>query len=105
MEISSNVVRVDLTKALALAQVGSALVIPDAHIMVLRLDSTTFRALSNVCTHAGCGIYQFANNRMKCQCHGSEFDTQGKNVVGPAELPLQNYPVALSGNILTVTLA
>ncbi len=75
---------------------GSALVISDQQLIILRLAPTDYRAFTNVCTHSGCGISIFDSSRMKCQCHGSEFDTSGVNVAGPAPLPLARYAVSLN---------
>lgn len=104
IDVTTQSVRIDLAKVPALAAVGASLVVPSAHVMVIRIDATTFRALSNVCTHAGCGIYQYTNERLRCQCHGSEFDNRGKNLVGPAQDPLREFPVAMNDGVLVINL-
>ncbi len=88
IDVTRDAVRLDLTRIPALNRVGGSLVVAEANIIVLRLGPDDFRAFSNICTHAGCGIYEFARERMRCQCHGSEFDLDGLNVAGPAPAPL-----------------
>lgn len=44
-----------------------------------------------VCTHLGCTVeWKVAQNRFVCPCHGSQYDSQGRVVHGPAakDLPL-----------------
>lgn len=101
--VSPASVQIDLTKAQSLAAVGSALVVPEAQMMVIHAATDDFRALSNVCTHSGCGIYVFADRRMRCTCHGSEFDINGTNVAGPAPLPLPRYALERTGSTLTIS--
>ena len=36
-------------------------------------------------------LYIFASQRLRCQCHGSEFDVNGTNVAGPAPSPMRRY--------------
>lgn len=87
------VIRLDLLDALRTA--NSAYVLGSQQVIVLRLIGDDYRAFTNVCTHAGCGIYLFESQRMRCQCHGSEYDVDGRNVAGPAPLPLQQYRTSL----------
>ncbi|KAL9270031.1 Cytochrome b6-f complex iron-sulfur subunit, chloroplastic-like protein [Drosera capensis] len=45
--------------------------------------------LNAVCTHLGCVVpWNKAENKFQCPCHGSQYDTQGKVVRGPAPLSL-----------------
>lgn len=42
-----------------------------------------------VCTHEGCPLGWNQNQHLiRCPCHGSAFDTAGKVVNGPAQVPL-----------------
>jgi Rieske Fe-S protein len=79
----------------ALRAVGDAFVVSGQSTIVLRTAAREYRAFTNVCTHSGCGIFLFERDRMRCQCHGSEFDVDGRNVVGPAPLPLTRYVTEL----------
>jgi cytochrome b6-f complex iron-sulfur subunit len=103
VEITPASVQIDLSRATSLAAVGGALVVPEAQMMIIHAATDDFRALSNICTHSGCGIYVFTDRRMRCQCHGSEFDINGTNVAGPAPLPLPRYALQRAGSLLTIS--
>jgi Rieske Fe-S protein len=62
---------------------------------------TTFLA---VCTHEGCPLGWNQNQHLiRCPCHGSAFDTAGKVVNGPAQVPLTPLEtIASRGQILLV---
>ncbi len=60
-------------------------------------------ALISICTHLGCTpIWHPAENRIKCPCHGSNFDKEGDLREGPAPRPLERAAIALdlAGNIV-----
>ncbi|MCU0362668.1 MAG: Rieske (2Fe-2S) protein [Bacteroidales bacterium] len=66
---------------------------------------SAFIALSSVCTHQGCTVaYVHGASNVQCPCHGSVFTTSGSVTTGPATSALTSYPVAKSGNILTISL-
>lgn len=53
-------------------------------------------ALSTVCTHLGCTPnVLFAEQKIKCPCHGSGFRFNGINFEGPAPRPLERYKIWL----------
>lgn len=57
-------------------------------------------AYSAICTHQGCTVsYNSASKRLKCPCHGAEFDPANgaKAVAGPTQTPLSKIKVAVSG--------
>jgi len=59
-----------------------------------------------VCTHLGCVVpWVQAENKFKCPCHGSQYNSQGKLVRGPAplSLALAKANVAESGAIILST--
>jgi len=57
-------------------------------IWVVR-DSSRIYAIFANCTHLGCTPdWSAAENKFKCPCHGSGFDTEGINFEGPAPKPL-----------------
>ena len=111
-EIDADSIMVDGTRITlrldrlgALRSVGDAYVIGAQSTIVLRTAAREYRAFTNVCTHSGCGIFLFERDRMRCQCHGSEFDVEGRNVAGPAPLPLARYTTELDeeGKTLRIT--
>ncbi len=103
--IAGPIITIALSRLDALQSPGSAYVLGTQSVIVLRLGERDYRAFTNICTHSGCGISLFERGRMRCQCHGSEFDTDGKNVVGPAPSPLTQYAASLDvgTNTLTIT--
>ena len=51
------------------------------------------------CTHLGCTPdWKGTENKFKCPCHGSGFDTEGINFEGPAPRPLDRLHVELSAD-------
>jgi cytochrome b6-f complex iron-sulfur subunit len=95
------VVDLSLASNAALNSAGGSKVIGD--VIVIN-TGTNFIALSSVCTHQGCTVaYNSSAVKLQCPCHGSEFAVTGSVLMGPAAAPLTSYPVAKSGNILTIT--
>jgi cytochrome b6-f complex iron-sulfur subunit len=61
-------------------------------LIVVRLTSTTFVALSAICTHQSCTVnYSTTGNDLECPCHGARFGTDGAVKIGPASTPLAKY--------------
>jgi cytochrome b6-f complex iron-sulfur subunit len=61
-------------------------------IFLYRNEQNQVKAFSGICTHLGCLVEYSRERRLfKCNCHGSEFDLNGKNISGPAMAPLQPY--------------
>lgn len=59
------------------------------------------------CTHLGCTPdFKPAENKFKCPCHGSGFDTEGINYEGPAPKPLLRCHLELdpTGQVVVDTL-
>lgn len=55
-------------------------------------DATGIYAITAICTHMGCTVGQ-AGASFACPCHGSQFDLNGGNTVGPATSPLVHFAV------------
>jgi len=67
---------------------------------ILFRTKTGVFAYSAICTHQGCTVsYNASSKRLKCPCHGAEFDPlkSARPVSGPAESPLAKVKVAVSG--------
>ena len=63
-------------------------------------------ALSTVCTHLGCTPnWLEAEQKFKCPCHGSGYDSEGVNFEGPAPRPMDraNVQLAPDGQIVVDT--
>lgn len=74
------------------------------NIIIIRTGTSTYVALSSVCTHQSCTVaYSSADDKIKCPCHGSMFSTGGSVVQGPAPTSLKSYTVTLSGTTLKIT--
>jgi cytochrome b6-f complex iron-sulfur subunit len=57
-----------------------------------------------ICTHLGCVVpWVPAENKFKCPCHGSQYNSQGKVVRGPAPLSLALAHVDVVDDIVTLT--
>ncbi|WP_339865323.1 Rieske (2Fe-2S) protein [uncultured Algoriphagus sp.] len=101
--VSGNTVKIDLTAQTGLAATGGWLLIISAKTLVVNVGGS-YMAMTSVCTHSACDRnWTFTNSRFTCTCHGSQFDTSGNVLQGPATQSLQSYATALSGNSLTIT--
>lgn len=59
------------------------------YIVVESSDSIADFGINAVCTHLGCVVpWNDAENKFICPCHGSQYNSQGKVVRGPAPLSL-----------------
>lgn len=72
-------------------------------ILIYREPESVFKAYSRRCTHSGCTINPFSGGISRCDCHGSQFNTSGSVVTGPANRALGQYTVKREGNILTIS--
>ncbi len=101
--ISGNTIRIDLAVQTGLVATGGWLLVIDAQTLVVNVGGS-YRAMTSVCTHSACDRnWTFSSNRFTCTCHGSQFDTSGNVLTGPATQPLQSFTAAVSGNVLTIT--
>lgn len=78
-------------------------------VIVARLtsgsDASAFAAVQANCTHQNFTlIYDSSTQEFHCNNHGSNFNTSGAVVNGPATVALKAYKVAVNGSTLTVTL-
>lgn len=74
-------------------------------VIVLLNPSGQYKAFSARCTHLGC-VVQFQREggpHFGCNCHGSQFDMNGKNIAGPAPRPLAPFRVSLEGKSIYIT--
>lgn len=74
------------------------------NIIIINKGSSTYVALSKICTHNGCSVsYNSGNDNLPCPCHGSIFDTNGSVLNGPATTSLKTYSVSKMGDFLTIS--
>lgn len=51
---------------------------------------------SSHCTHLGCKISTYKNEKLICPCHGSEYNLEGRPLKGPAYKNLELIPSTVS---------
>ncbi len=66
-----------------LPAVGDELIFDDQKVVLRRQSETEVAAISLVCTHLGCTINRVETGFL-CPCHGSQYDSDGLVVGGPA---------------------
>ena len=70
--------------------------------LVLRTPES-LRAFSLICTHLGCTVqWQADKNEFYCPCHDGRYDEFGDVVAGPPPIPLEQIPVQVDGDTVTV---
>jgi len=101
----NGVLSVTIDAASPLATVGNLALVQSSsgYFLVARTAQNTFTALTATCTHQVCTVSGFAGSVYLCPCHGSEFDTTGRVVRGPANAPLRQYATQFSNNVLTIS--
>lgn len=74
------------------------------YIVVKEDKSLADFGINAVCTHLGCVVPWNANeNKFICPCHGSQYDSNGKVVRGPAPLSLALVHAAVEDNKVSFT--
>ena len=76
---------------------------PAGNFLVTRTSATTFIALTAQCTHEACVVSSTTGQAFVCPCHGSEFDTSGRVIVGPASAPLRQFQTQFANDVLTIS--
>jgi Rieske Fe-S protein len=76
----------------------------DVPVVLINLDSASFRALSGVCTHLGCNVRP-SGRFLQCPCHGSTYDLEGQVTRGPAEQPLRMFETHRSNGKVEVVVS
>ena len=61
-------------------------------------------ALSLNCTHRGCEVRPFPDS-FECPCHGSEFNTLGEVLAGPARKSLKKFKVVENTSSWTIKIS
>jgi nitrite reductase/ring-hydroxylating ferredoxin subunit len=100
-------VAIPLAKLETLKSVGGSisLKVKDKLLLLVRDSATTVRAFNPVCTHRQCVVaFSASDRKIKCPCHGSQFDLDGHVIHGPAARPLETHAAELAGEQIIVTL-
>jgi Rieske Fe-S protein len=89
-----------------LATVGGAALVRSGSgdFLVSRTAQDAFAALTAICTHEACTITGFRSPTYVCPCHGSQYNTAGQVLSGPATRSLRTYATQFTGTTLTITL-
>ncbi len=101
---SGSTITIDLTVQPGLTNPNGFLLILEAKTFVIHLGNNDFRAFTSVCTHEACDVDTFSSGRIRCPCHGSQYDSSGAVVVGPATGALRRFSASRNGNTLTITI-
>ena len=103
--VVGNTVSVSIGASSPLANSGGmALITSSAGLfLVARTSATSFVAVTAQCTHAACVVSDATSTSYVCPCHGSEFDTTGRVIGGPANAPLRQFQTQFSNNVLTIS--
>jgi Rieske Fe-S protein len=102
--VGSGSVSVTVDAASPLANVGGAALVQagNASYLVSRTSQSAFTALTATCTHEGCTVTGFQSPLYVCPCHGSQYNTSGTVVMGPATQPLRQFTTQFNNNVLTI---
>jgi len=92
--ITQNAFIIDTSEHPELINIGGVknLNINSNDVFVKRESTTDIKCFSSACTHAGCPVsFLQSSNKFNCSCHGSQFDTNGNVLQGPASSPLNTF--------------
>jgi cytochrome b6-f complex iron-sulfur subunit len=80
--------------------VGTVKKLDDKRVFIFADDDGLY-AISSVCTHLGCIVYQ-TEWGFQCPCHGSQYNKDGKVTAGPAprNLPWLEVSRHVDGNLI-----
>jgi cytochrome b6-f complex iron-sulfur subunit len=100
---NSIVVTIDASSPLSAA--GSVALVRSGigNVLVARTSQDAFSALASICTHQDCAITGHSGQTFVCPCHGSQFDSSGRVLSGPAPTALRQYSAQFAGGLLTIT--
>jgi len=104
--VGNGIVTVNIPANSTVGTVGGAALVNSVNgaFLVAQVSQNTFNALTAICTHEGCTINEFGSSLFQCECHGSQFNTSGGVVRGPATQPLRRFNTTFANNVLTISL-
>jgi cytochrome b6-f complex iron-sulfur subunit len=114
VSFASGVVSIPLASVPSLGQAGGFLItnggnndVKDAsgrrpEVIVINVGTDQYRAFTSICTHEQCTVGDYTGSRIRCFCHGSEYDSTGHVVMGPAARSLTEFPAQFDAATRTV---
>ena len=104
--VSNNTITLNVDAGSPLGSVGSAALLQTSsgNVLVARIAQDTFNAMTAVCTHEACTVERYQSGTFTCPCHGSQYNTSGGVVKGPAAASLRRFNTSFSNNVLTISL-
>ena len=104
--VAAGAIALTIDASSPLATVGKAALVQTSsgNFLVARTAQDSFTALTAVCTHEACTVTGFDNQTYVCPCHGSQYNTSGGVVKGPAPSALRQFATRFANNVLTMTL-
>jgi cytochrome b6-f complex iron-sulfur subunit len=100
--VTGNELILDLNSAAysKLNTVGNYVVV--SGIVIARVNTSTFAAVTQVCSHEGRRQVVFNAGEFYCAAHGARFDTAGKGLNSTGSRGLKTYATTLDGTTLKV---
>lgn len=101
---TTNQIVLDLTSPTysKLNTVGNYVIV--SSIVVARVSTTAFAAVTQVCSHEGKKKVYYRTNEFYCPEHGARFDTAGKGLNSTGSKGLKTYRTEFSGTTVTIFL-
>ena len=101
--VTGNELILDLNSAAysKLNTVGNYVVV--SGIVIARVSTSTFAAVTQVCSHEGQRKVVYNAGEFFCPAHDARFNTAGKGLNANGSRGLKTYVCLLEGNILKVT--
>ena len=101
--VTGNELILDLTLAAytKLNTVGNYVIV--SGIVIARVSTSTFAAVTQVCSHEGQRKVVYNAGEFYCPSHGARFDTAGKGLNSTGSRGLKTYACLLEGTTLKVT--
>ncbi len=101
--VTGNELILDLNSAAysKLNTVGNYVVV--SGIVIARVSTSSFAAVTQVCSHEGRRQVVFNAGEFYCAAHGARFDTAGKGLNSTGSRGLKTYVTTLDGTALKVT--
>ncbi len=102
--VTGNELILDLNSAAysKLNTVGNYVIV--SGIVIARVSTSTFAAVTQVCSHEGQRKVVYNAGEFYCPSHGARFDTSGKGLNSTGSRGLKTYACLLEGTTLKVTL-